>query len=57
MKKLNVKVLKDFPDKYTGLKHKTGDTFVVDEARYREINRKEKLVEVVKATPEEKKVK
>jgi hypothetical protein len=55
MKKFNVKVLKAFLDKYTGLKHKAGDTFEVDEARYREINRKEKLVEATPVTKEDKK--
>lgn len=52
MKKVNVVVKKAFRDIYTGLVHKEGETLNVTDARYREINRREKHVEVLKEPAE-----
>ena len=48
MKTLKVKVIKKFLDCYTGKYHKVGDILEVSEARYREILRTDKFVEIVK---------
>jgi len=44
---MKVKVLKDFNDKYTGERHKAGDTMTVTKARFEEILTVDKLVEEV----------
>lgn len=49
MKKINVIVKKPFLDRYTGKKHKEGETLTVSDARLREIKRSGAYVEVVKA--------
>ncbi len=54
MKKLKVKVKKDFLDRYTGLKRKAGTTFECTDARFREIQRSGDYVEVVKPSEEKK---
>lgn len=48
MKKIKVKVVKEFLDKYTGLKHKPGAIIEVTEARYYEIKRSGALIEAIK---------
>ena len=55
MKKINVKVIKEFTDKYTGIKHKAGKTMEITDARFREIKRSGDYVEVVKPATEVKK--
>lgn len=55
MKKLNVVVTKPFRDIYTGITHKEGEKLTVTDVRFREINRREKHVEVLKAEIENKK--
>ena len=55
MKKVNVIVKKPFRDIYTGITHKEGEKLIVTDVRFREINRREKHVEVVKEAPENKK--
>lgn len=44
---MKVKVLKDFKDRYTGEKYKTGATITVTEERFAEILTVGKLVEAV----------
>lgn len=44
---MKVKVLKDFNDKYTGKRHKEGDTMTVTKERFEEILSVDKLVEEV----------
>lgn len=46
MKNLKVVVKKAFTDRYTGLKHKAGETLTVSEKRYREIKRSGEYVEI-----------
>lgn len=48
MRKIKVKVVKEFLDKYTGLMMKPGKIVEVTEARYYEIKRSGALIEVVK---------
>lgn len=56
MKKLQVKVKKEFLDRYTGIKHKAGETMTITDARFREIQRSgDGYVEVVKEAAEVKK--
>lgn len=55
MKKLKVKVIKEFTDRYTGEQRKAGETMEITDARYREIQRSGKYVEVVKPAVEGKK--
>lgn len=52
MKTLNVIVKKRFLDKYNGVFRKEGDKLTVTDERYREINRKDKFVEVETAKNE-----
>lgn len=52
MKKICIVVKKDFFDKYTGMKHKTGEKLTVTDARLREINRSGKYAEYDKAATE-----
>lgn len=47
MKKIKVKVKRDFRDKYTGIKHNAGTTMEVTDSRFREINRSGDYLEVV----------
>lgn len=49
MKKFVVIVKKEFMDRYTGKKHKPGDSLKVDEARLHEIKRSGDYVTVDKA--------
>ena len=49
MKKFVVTVKKEFMDRYTGKKHKPGETLKVDEARLREIKRSGDYVTIDKA--------
>lgn len=55
MKKIKVKVIKEFPDRYTGTQRKVGETMEITDARYREIKRSGNYVEVVKPAAEVKK--
>lgn len=55
MKKVKVKVIKEFCDRYTGTQRKVGETMEITDARYREIKRSGKYVEVVKPAAEVKK--
>lgn len=48
MKTLNVKVKKEFRDRYTGKTNKVNSTLTITEDRYIEINRSGDLVEVIK---------
>lgn len=50
MNEINVKVLKEFLDRYTGKKRVEGETFKVTYARLREIRRSGDFVEVVTET-------
>lgn len=52
MKTVNVIVKKRFLDKYNGVFHEVGEKLTVTSARYREINRKDKFVEVETAKNE-----
>ena len=51
MKTLNVKVKKEFRDRYTGKINKVNTPLKVTDDRYREINRSGDYVEVVKDEP------
>lgn len=55
MKKIKVKVIKEFPDRYTGTQRKVGEIMEITDARYREIKRSGNYVEVVKPAVEVKK--
>jgi hypothetical protein len=46
MKKIKVIVKKAFRDRYTGIKHKSGDRMTITEARFREIKRSGDYVEI-----------
>ena len=52
MKKIKVIVKKAFLDKYTGIKHKSGDRLTITEDRFREIKRSGDYVEIEAAKPE-----
>lgn len=52
MKTLNVVVKKDFPDKYTGVKHKVGEKLKITEQRFREIKRSGDYVDIEKSASE-----
>lgn len=49
MKKLKVKVKKEFLDRYTGIKNKEGAVLEVTDARFREIQRSGDYVEIIPA--------
>ena len=55
MKKIKVKVKKEFLDRYTGITHKAGESLEITDARYREIKRSGEYVEVMKPASEVKK--
>lgn len=55
MKKIKVKVIKEFTDRYTGIKHKVGATFEITDERFREIKRSGDYVEIAKPAAEVKK--
>ena len=56
MKMVNVIVKKSYRDIMTGVTHKVGEKLTVTDVRFREINRREKHIEVVKEeVPENKK--
>ncbi len=48
MKKVCIVVKKEFVDRYTGIKHKSGDKLTVTDARFREIKRSGDYAEVDK---------
>ena len=52
MKKVLVKVKKEFVDRYTGIKHKPDAKITVTDARYREMKRSGDYVELVKPEKE-----
>lgn len=56
MKMVNVIVKKPYRDIMTGVTHKVGEKLTVSDVRFREINRREKHIEVAKEeVPENKK--
>lgn len=54
MKKIKVKVKKEFRDRYSGVTHKVGTVLDVTDTRYREIKQSGDLVEVIKETETKK---
>ena len=53
MKEFVVAVKKEFLDRYTGTRRKVGETFKVNEQRFREIKRSGDYVEIVPAKAKE----
>ena len=54
MKNLEVTVKKEFRDRYTGKKHKIGETLTMTDNRFREIKRSGDYVQVVAAETKKK---